>query len=237
MACPTYAYIAKNNNDPSCDQSTIGATTGTTNLEAEWDPNTINMEWYSDGSKITPVNNAANTCIYDGNVTLPTNTLSKTGYTFLGWRVRVAAAPAQCDLSGLNANTTTIEDSEHYRWKPMVEGGWAMPVDNSSDLNDGEWALTFDYGTVKGSSRCSSTPGNTYAQIGTPTDAEGQYCWCKLTSYTPNTGNACNAGGESWVYSDPYGDSGSCTYNCGGTCASSVFYSNVFRAALYGQSN
>ena len=55
--------------------------------------NTINLNWYNDtvannGTIITPTNTEANQCTYDGSITLPSNTMSKTGYTFSGWRLR-----------------------------------------------------------------------------------------------------------------------------------------------------
>ena len=55
--------------------------------------NTINLNWYNDtvannGTIITPTNTEANQCTYDGSITLPSNPMSKTGYTFSGWRLR-----------------------------------------------------------------------------------------------------------------------------------------------------
>jgi hypothetical protein len=44
-----------------------------------WTPNTINIDWYNDGTRI-----AQNTCTYDSTITLP-ETPNKTGYTFNGW--------------------------------------------------------------------------------------------------------------------------------------------------------
>ena len=239
MACPTYAYIAKNNNDPSCDQSTIGATTGTTNLEAEWDPNTINMEWYSNGSKITPANNAANTCTYDANVTLPTNTLSKTGYTFLGWKVLGPQCFANVDMS--------ISGSDDFEY---------ISTDNTNNYNAhkygvterSEWAMAFSYGTVKGISKCSAKSANhhntqwggdvsdwtaTETEI-TNASGETRYCWCKATTYTPTNGNACQIAFENWVYNGDHGIASDCARICTYDCADGLRDDNAaWRRALF----
>ena len=67
-----------------CDNATLSTYSGTTNLQANWEPNTIDITWYN-GNDVF----ATNSCVYDDILTLPSGTPTKTGYTFDGWRVRV----------------------------------------------------------------------------------------------------------------------------------------------------
>ena len=66
-----------------CDNATLSTYSGTTNLQANWEPNTIDITWYN-GNDVF----ATNSCVYDDILTLPSGTPTKTGYTFDGWRVR-----------------------------------------------------------------------------------------------------------------------------------------------------
>lgn len=66
---------------------------GNTTCYATWEKNTVRLTWYDDtadnnGNTITPTNDAANSCTYEGALVLPENTIEKTGYTFSGWHVR-----------------------------------------------------------------------------------------------------------------------------------------------------
>ena len=72
----------------SCDNSTLNTYSGTSNLQANWEANKINLTWYSDDTQITNVQSAAASCNYDGILTVPSTPPTKTGYTFNGWKVR-----------------------------------------------------------------------------------------------------------------------------------------------------
>ncbi len=72
----------------SCDNSTLNTYSGTSNLQANWEANKINLVWYSDDAQITNVQSAATSCNYDGSLSVPSNPPTKTGYTFNGWKVR-----------------------------------------------------------------------------------------------------------------------------------------------------
>ena len=68
----------------------------------------------------------------------------------------------------------------------------------------------------------------------------GQKCWCKMTSYTPSGGSACNIASSSWVYiadADMYtwheGCEGDCVYYCA-YMFSSNDSASVYRAAIWG---
>ena len=86
LACPSFANIGKNESSLTCDDATIGATSGSTDLEAQWTANTINLKWYNDGNEIIlQENDPSKTCSYDGAIVLPTTQPTKTGYNFAGW--------------------------------------------------------------------------------------------------------------------------------------------------------
>lgn len=73
-----------------CDNATLNTYTGTSNLSAGWQPNTIDLHWYADSDTTTEMNvaNASQSCTYDGTLTPPATIPTKTGYTFKGWTVR-----------------------------------------------------------------------------------------------------------------------------------------------------
>lgn len=76
--------ITASGNSP-CDNNTLNKYTGTANIEINWEPNTINLNWYDGDTKLTVTNNAQS-CVYDGNITVPPQP-TKPGYTFNGWKV------------------------------------------------------------------------------------------------------------------------------------------------------
>ena len=69
-----------------CDNDTLNKYTGTANVEINWEPNTINLNWYDGDEKLTVANNAQS-CVYDGAITVPAAPPQKLGYTFNGWKV------------------------------------------------------------------------------------------------------------------------------------------------------
>ena len=72
----------------SCTNSTLETYSGTSNLQANWQANPIDLYWYSDDTQITNVQSAATTCNYDSSLSVPSSAPTKTGYTFNGWKIR-----------------------------------------------------------------------------------------------------------------------------------------------------
>ena len=242
--------IANNVTTPSCDDSVLNTDTGPADIEINWAPNHITLNWYEDSSATTPMNvgTASQSCDYDDTLTVPAAPAARTGYTFRGWRVR------QCSLSGLNTTISARWDATHSRWKPINgSSGDTMEdehgTENSSDLNNGEWAVTFSYGTVWGMAKCSSLSGNNNSYRWTnnssnwsateselTTAGNGQYCWCGATGYTPDGGTQCNIATPSWVFIVDYGSESNCTSVCASGCADLVTHHADFRRALFGVS-
>ena len=77
--------ISGNVSSAPCDNATLDKYTGTANVEINWEPNTINLNWYDGDTKLT-VANVSQTCTYDGMITVPSQP-TKLGYTFNGWKV------------------------------------------------------------------------------------------------------------------------------------------------------
>ena len=71
-------------NSSTCDTENLGTSTdgSTASVEAVWDANTININWYNGDTRV-----AQTTCTYDGQISLPTEP-TKPGYTFSGWRLK-----------------------------------------------------------------------------------------------------------------------------------------------------
>ena len=113
ISCPAFAAtgIGASAESANCDNGVLGTYTGPANLRANWNANTINLDFYDGETKLS-----SGTCTYDGGIVLPEDP-TKTGYEFDGWKVRRAsAAPSQpsqttFDLSTLNASAIGIDYS------------------------------------------------------------------------------------------------------------------------------
>ena len=80
--------IASNSASAPCTNNTLETYSGNSNLAADWQPNTINLRWYNENEKLT-VQQSAQSCVYDGTLTIPSTPPTRTGYTFAGWKVRL----------------------------------------------------------------------------------------------------------------------------------------------------
>ena len=228
---------------------------GSAALEADWAANHVAVTYYNGDS----VYGNGGECTYDDTLTLP-SAPSKDGYTFDGWRVRRAAAPSGFDLSTWDYGTLPSHNAQNIRWKRFDPSqGYSMQdayhsEENSSDLNNGEWALTFGNGTVKGVSTCSTIGGNnhdwkwggnsadwslasdvlTAGEYSWDNSSDMQYCWCKATSVDTGSGYQTVAS-SSWVFSDDidFDEAFYCAYKCAYYCATNIQYSGYYEA-LFG---
>ena len=196
----------------------MGTYTGPADIEANFDPNTINTTWYSNGTQLTG-NNIPATCTYD-NALVPPTPEARPGYVFNGWKVKAACLiPA-----GLMNVTGTGAGSSGNQWSVVFDNG-------------------INVGTVVGEAVCSQTPGEPNA-TGTP-DTQGTgdtlYCWCRATGYIADGSEQCNFLSSSWVMQLQYGSAGMCggfcLNECSGGAANRYNYGRYdlagFRAALF----
>ena len=200
-----------------------GCTNGNISASTGWAAGTItgNVAVYKNctGNNI-PVyfDSDSSSCNYGSTLTVPQPT--RTGYVFTGWKL-------QCSLYGLE----TALDGIDYGY---VDG-------NSNSNNAGGYNLTrtntfateFDWGTVYGEARCSTTSGTTQGQHGTPSTTTGEYCWCAINAYTPTVGERCTISHTNWVYMDEPGPL-DCENVCAMNCAEGIQNSSGFREAAFG---
>jgi len=218
-------------NPATCDSGALDTDSGGAALEAEYTPETIDLNWYDNNGNII----TTNSCVYDNGITLPSNP-TRAGYTFKGWRV-----VHKYDFSTLDYSINTTWDATHSRWKPINgSDGYTMEIvfgtENSSDLSNGEWSDTFSYGTVFGNALCSTTSG-TWATTGTPANDGGQYCWCRATGYQPSDSDVVYSPNSPllWVFLNDAGATSNCASYCAYGCAYHVQNRSDFRRALFGQ--
>ena len=198
--------IAPDANSADCKNSTLETYSGTSNLTADWEANTIHLRWYNNNTLMR-----SNTCVYDGGLTIP-NAPTRTGYTFTGWRVRPHYDFSTIPVSG-NAITARGRGVENKCFNNNSAG--IVSCANDTELSNLEWYINFSHGTVYGMAKCSvtdtadSVPENTY----------GGSCWCKATGYKLNDGDTVYGPSKAlpWVlaYNDTYGNCATyCVYRC-----------------------
>ena len=225
--------------------------TGTSNLQANWSANTINITWYNDDAQF-----ASNSCTYGGPLTMPNDIPTKPGYTFAGWRVK---------QSGGNGGGQQSQNScfDHY--------SCGLNDDLVSEYNSFDSGLIgFSHGTVSMVTSCNNTLPNVLSTIetaisngtmdweeatdvlwgscdsdaikpgNTSFDSTGEQCWCKIVDYTPNGGSTCNISSSVWVWNNDLDTiSGyNCAEHCSRFCLQYIEAAPVFRRALFsGSSN
>ena len=132
-----------------CTQPTLSVDTGTANLTAEWEANTIGISWYSDGQKITGDANAATQCTYDQTFSLPTQP-TKTGYTFTGWKVvTVPSGYTQLEYlestggQYIDTGVLLLSDDVVYEWNAQDKS-----ASNGTSLFGAEYGSTRTYSGI-----------------------------------------------------------------------------------------
>ena len=250
---PSSASSANCRNDP------LQTYSGTSNLTAGWQANTIALHWYNGDDEIQNVPVASQSCTYDSTLTPPTTIPTRTGYTFKGWRARqatpfgyhsllsnVSVQGEQAYAIGYDANAT---NGDYCSAQGTVLNGNTRNTStfcqNSifSDMNRYEWRVLFDYGDAYGLSACSAKVGNNNGfaydndiSNWRATDAQlteagnGSYCWCRAKGFKP-TGESLINKDSAWYYAFYYSGN-SCLYDCANTCAIGFkSYSSVRQAA------
>ena len=249
--------IAPDTNSADCKNSTLETYSGTSNLNADWEANTINLHWYNNNTLMENVPSVSSSCEYDSTLTPPATIPTRTGYTFTGWRVRPTY-----DFSTL----TTSQDGQTYYAVDNLNGEKLCINYNSGnsgtgdtaicdgefrELNIYEWKVNFSWGTIYGSVYCSAKSGNTnaYAWNNASSNwratynelqsANGvkQYCWCQATGYKPSGSNTLygpKVNSLTWIFRRDDTSEDSCNQNCASQCAYHVTSRSGLRKALFG---
>ena len=235
--------IASNSATAPCNNTTLETYSGNSNLSADWQPNTIQLRWYDNNTLLT-VQSAANTCVYDDTLAIPSTAPTRTGYTFAGWTVQpqydfstLTANPGDSYRYGKGVNDST--DTEHCMHGGGSGGSHILNCNdgNFADLDRLEWKTLFSWGTIYGMSICSSSSGESYT-IGTPNESSvGQHCWCKATGYVPSGSSVKYKPAYPSVYvvtwKNVFPDIHSCYLWCATNCAYTVENDSVFRSNLF----
>ena len=266
FSAPLFATdIPSSASTADCKYSPLQVYSGTSNLEAGWQANTIQLHWYNGDDELT-VPSASQSCVYDGGLTPPTTIPTRTGYTFKGWRVKSCFASQVCGLNGSAVNGLTYDDSDSTAYGYYSHNGQWKENESTYGLTAGGWAVKYTSGgIIKGIASCNSTmptimetiwtaldngtmteeqaraaeygscasdaikPGNTFSS-----SSGGQYCWCKMSSYTPSGGSVCNVASPSWVYGYSYGSASNCENSCADECSQRIADNADFRRAVFG---
>ena len=154
-----------------CTNNTLETYSGNTNLQADWQPNTINLNWYNGDTKLT-VQSSAQSCVYDGALTIPSTQPTRTGYTFAGWEVRLPGAYTELEYLeattlGSYIDTGVVFNSSNTYKIAFSKGGsrnCIMGVRQESEYyKKGNFSITFCGGTCVYS---STNTGSTQADFG-----------------------------------------------------------------------
>ena len=225
-----------------CDNDTLGQTSGTVNMEIDWQPNTIDIRWYNGNTLLNPTNTDANTCAYGGDLYLP-DAPTRKGYTFDGWELRPQYNFSLLDTS-INGTEYWAKVKDNYTGQENVKEcnhNASYQSCNArvayKELQYHEWKVSFDYGTIYGMGKCSTTTG--YASVrDSINETTGNYCWCKATGFKPLNSDTIYAPSEklSWVAYASAESAIYCLYRCSVYCAYAVNVNfEKFRPKLFGQ--
>ena len=270
ISAPLFATdIPSSASTADCKNNPLQTYSGTSNLQADWQANTIALHWYNGDDELT-VPSASQSCVYDGTLTPPATIPTRTGYTFRGWRVRQADtscfASQVCSLTGSGVNGLTYDESDSTTYGYYSHDGQNKANESTYGLTAGGWALKDTSGGItKGIASCNSTmptimetimtamgngtmteeqaiaavygscesdaikPGNTFSS-----SSSGQYCWGKISSYTPSGGSVCNVASPSWVLIGGFESASACARSCADNCVGSVVAIPYLRRAVFG---
>ena len=238
--------LISNNISGGCNTETLSAHGEQAVLNARFEPNTIVLHWYNGNDELT-VPAASQSCMYDGTLTPPATIPTRTGYTFKGWRVKSCFASQVCSLTGSAVNGLTYDYDDSTTYGFYGHNGQNKQNADIYGLTVGGWVVKdTSGGIIKGIASCNSTngagvydscasdaikPGNTFSS-----SSSGQYCWCKISSYTPSGGSACNVASPSWVFYYDLESASDCAASCAFYCATYVMFLPDFRLAVVGVS-
>ena len=160
-----------------------------------------------------------------------------------------AAAKAAVDdaraqeIASIKLNPDDIGNGYRYKY---IDGSKVFNAVNYKKCpeitKNGDWCVAFDKYIVQGTSACvdGTTHGSDarYAvaanQNISPAQSDGQYCYCKMTSWTPDGGSANDTSASSWVFVSPSTSATRCADWCAACCAD-IGHSSMsdFRKAVF----
>jgi len=256
-AFPALADIAAGANSASCDNSTLNTYTGPAALEAKWNANEINLRWYNNNT-LMDVTTAESSCDYDGDIDVATAP-SRTGYDFAGWTVRPERSFDELKTVSYTtgqkrwAKGEVLSNHSDYCYTAAnSDNATNVPCnsdENFFELQQYEWKVESDKGTIYGMAYCSGKTGDNHSWVwgGDSSDwkatkeelisATGskQQCWCLATGWIPTGEQTMYSplASLSWVFDSDRGSASNCSNICAASCSGSVRSISGFRAALF----
>ena len=237
----TVATIKSATTTESINDSTVNFTGVTTTSISATASGNVNLsvprmaDWETDSLAETPVQTTAsftNLPVENLAMSAPTSNTAKLTKSDIGGTVNVAEYIASAAAATPYDYTPLIGTEGNSNGYKSADGSFS---ENATGLSNGEWTVTWNkYGTVKGTSMCSKTSG-TSGKTGNPSNTEGQYCWCKMTGWTPKGGTEAPAA-SLWVFDYTVSKASVCAGNCARHCGEDVRYYSVsaVRSGVFG---
>ena len=166
LTIPAFATgVGSTASTADCDNATLNTYTGTSNLSAGWQPNTIALHWYNGDTEIT--SGVQTSCVYDGTLTPPATIPTKTGYTFKGWTVRPDVPSGYTRLeyiesSGtqyIDTGITSVVNAEFGLIAQQTKLLSGFPTMVGANDTAGDFKVVFGYGSGKFYSQCGNGSG------------------------------------------------------------------------------
>ena len=239
----TVATIKSARTTESINTSSVNFTGVTTTSISATASGNVNLsvpvmaDWENDAEATNPLqttNSFSGLAVENLSMSAPSANTAKLTKTGINGNVDVVKYVTQAINAGTFDFTTMINvDGDDYGY--LTADG--SDSENADGLSNGEWKVTWnDYGTVKGTSMCSSivdgtTIDGTPAAITDENAAAG--CWCKMTGFTDTDGNTTPAT-SLWVFLGVYDSATNCAEDCAYNCGDNVSSYSVFRSALFG---
>jgi len=227
---PLFADIESSNTAPTCDYGTLAAYSGDVDLKAEYEANVIELHWYNQDTEIA-VQAEAQTCTYDTTFPLPSEQPTRAGYQFGGWQVVNPLRNLDVSTGGSVGYSINLYNGTNRCRQDTTEIVCSNAAFN--DLTVNKWKEVFDYGTLYGVSKCSSTPAG-QATTGTPENTAGGYCWCHATGFIPvGETDIKTVPNSPWVAYGSNPSQGFCEINCPSECTTIVGNMQSVRREMY----
>ena len=162
-------------------------------------------------------------------------TYNESVFTTYGYYSHDGQNKANESTYGLTAGGWAVKDTSGGIVKGIASCNSTMPTIMETIMTAmGNGTMTQEQALAAVYGSCASDaikPGNTFSS-----SSSGQYCWCKMNSYTPSGGSACNVASPSWVFFNDLESASGCAGLCASGCAGGVVYTPDFRRALFGVS-
>ena len=136
--------------------------------------------------------------------------------------------------ASITAPSSNPKKSGYYSHDGTNKDNYTSPA-----LSAGEWSATWNsIGVAKGTASCNGTYGTVNSTSGSSdwfsTSTTGQYCWCKMTEWTPSGGTTQSLAGKWVLNTTDFSSASYCAYACVIYCSAGFSDSSAYRSAAFG---